>query len=188
MKMKMITMAGGLACVFATTATPISAEELYNAISGSGISLGINENFESLGGVLHSTGIPLKKNGKKFNKEGGTSITNNLLGDVVGACNVDGDPGALVPYIFSYTVTTYQNGDLMTSQLDPGEYSTVCALLDGRFEANVYSRITGGTGEYAGACGSFVTNVQGVFLGPDSALTVFEGTSQGEIFVGDDCP
>lgn len=76
MKMKMITMAGGLACVFATTAMPISAEELYNAISGSGISLGINENFEPLGGVLHSTGIPLKKMGKNLTrKELQTSLT-----------------------------------------------------------------------------------------------------------------
>ena len=188
MKTKLITMAGGLACVFATTAMPICAEELYNAISGSGISLGIDENFEPLGGVLHSTTIPLKKNGEKFNKGGGTNITNSLLGDPVDVCNVFGDSGALVPYIFSYTVTTYQNGDLMTAELDPGEYSTVCALADGRFEANVYSRITGGTGEYAGACGSFVTNVQGVFLGPDSAITAFEGTSEGVIRVGADCP
>jgi len=188
MKTKLITMASGLACVFAATAMPICAEELYNAISGSGISLGLNENFEPLGGVLHSTTIPLKKNGKKFNKEGGTNITNNLLGDPVDACNVDGVPGALIPYIFSYTVTTRQNGDLITAELDPGEVSTVCARLDGRFEANVYSRITGGTGEYAGACGSFVTNVQGVFLGSDSALTAFEGTSEGVILVGAECP
>ena len=188
MKTKLITMAGGLACVFATTAMPICAEELYNAISGSGVSLGLNENFEPQGGLLHSTTIPLKKNGEKFNKEGGTNITNNLLGDPVDACNVDGVPGALIPYIFSYTVTTRQNGDLITAELDPGEVSTVCARLDGRFEANVYSRITGGTGEYAGACGSFVTNVQGVFLGSDSALTAFEGTSEGVIRVGAECP
>lgn len=188
MKTKLITMASGLACVFATTAMPICAEELYNAVSGSGISLGVNENLEPLGGVLHSTTIPLKKNGKKFNKEGGTNITNSLLGDPVGYCDINGNPGALVPYIFSYTVTTRQNGDLITAELDPGEVSTVCGLLDGRFEANVYSRITGGTGEYAGACGSFVTNVQGVYLGPDSALTAFEGTSEGVIRVGAECP
>ena len=188
MKTKLITMASGLACVFAATAMPICAEELYNAISGSGISLGLNENFEPLGGVLHSTTIPLKKNGKKFNKEGGTNITNSLLGAPSAPCYVNDNPGALIPYIFSYTVTTYQNGDLMTAELDPGEVSTVCALQDGRFEANVYSRITGGTGEYAGACGSFVTNVQGVFLGSDSALTAFEGTSEGVILVGAECP
>lgn len=188
MKTKLITMAGGLACVFATTAMPICAEELYNAISGSGVSLGLNENFEPQGGLLHSTTIPLKKNGKKFNKDGATNITNSLLGDPVGACNINGDPGGLVPYIFSYTVTTYPNGDLMTTELDPGEYSTVCGLADGRFEAIVYSRITGGTGEYAGACGSFVTNVRGSFLAPDSALTVFEGTSEGVIRVGAECP
>ena len=51
MKTKLITMAGGLACVFATTAMPICAEELYNAISGSGVSLGLNENFEP-GGLI----------------------------------------------------------------------------------------------------------------------------------------
>jgi hypothetical protein len=170
---------------------PICAEELYNAISGTGISLGLNANFEPLGGVLHSTTIPLKKNGKKFNKEGGTSITNSLLGDSpIAGCEVDNVPGALVPYIFSYTVTTRQNGDLITAELDPDpeKGGTVCALANGRFEANVYSRITGGTGEYAGACGSFVTNVQGLFLGPNSTLTVFEGTSEGVIRVGAECP
>jgi hypothetical protein len=190
MKTKLINMATGIACVFAATAMPICAEELYNAISGSAINLGVNEGLEGLqplGSVLHSTTIPLKKNGKKFNKEGGTNITNSLLGDPVGFCNISGNSGALIPYMFSYTVTTYQNGDLMTAELDPKEVSTVCALPTGGFEANVYSRITGGTGEYAGACGSFVTNVQGVFLGPESTLSVFEGTSKGEIFVGSDC-
>lgn len=181
-------MASGFACVLATTAVPISAEELYNAISGSGMNLGVNEDLQPLGSVLHSTTIPLKKNGKKFNKEGGTNITNSLLGAPFAPCYVNDNPGALIPYIFSYTVTTYQNGDLMTAELDPGEVSTVCALQDGRFEANVYSRITGGTGEYAGACGSFVTNVQGVFLGLESTLTAFEGTSEGVIRVGAECP
>jgi hypothetical protein len=189
MKTKLITRVGGLACIFATTAMPICAEAIRNSISGSSINLGLNATtLEPLGSVLHATTTPLKKNGKKFNKEGGTNITNSLLGQSSPVFDCNGAPGLLLPYVFSYGVTTRQNGDLITAELDLEQDSKVCAF-ETYFEANVYQSITGGTGEYAGACGWLVTNVKGVFLSPnlESTLSVFEGTSEGEIFVGTDC-
>lgn len=172
---------------FATTAMPICAEEIHNAISGSTINLGLNETtLEPLGAVSHSTTIPLKKNGKKFNKEGGTVILNSLLAEGFPVAECNGAPGLKFPNVFAYGVTTRQNGNLITAETDLEQDSKVCAF-ETHFEANLYQTITGGTGQYAGACGWLETNVRGVFLGPGSTLAVFEGTSEGEIFVGTDC-
>ena len=192
MKMKMISMAGGLACVFATTAMPISAEEIHNAVSGSTLSLG-DADGEPLGSVNHSTSKPLKKNGKKFNKEGSKGVTNSKTSPV-GFSPEDCGGGFLYTYDYAYGVSTTANGDLVTLALDPepdpndlSKFSKLC-VFGGVYQATLYQKITQGTGEYEGACGWIETNVEGAFLGLDTTMTAYVGEQVGEIFVGDDCP
>jgi hypothetical protein len=171
---------------------PISAEEINNAISGSSVSLG-EADGAPLGNVLHSTSKPLKANGKKYNKEGNTAVGNNMTIPVGPVVDCYGAPGLLFSYVYSYAVSTAANGDLLALALDPQpdpndltKVSKLCAFPT-HFEATVYQKITGGTGEFEGACGWVETNVQGVFLGPESTLAAYEGTQVGEIFVGTDC-
>ena len=144
---------------------------------------------QPLGSILHSTMIPTKKDGTKLSDQRTTNITNSLLGESSNEpvdCN--GALGLRYPYIFSYGVTTRQNGDLIVAALDPEEDSRVCAFPT-HFEATVHQTITGGTGEFTGACGWLKTTVSGVFTGPAdvTTLSVFEGTSKGKIYVGDEC-
>lgn len=191
MKTKLIAMAGGFACVLATTAMPICAEEIHNAISGSTLSLG-EADGAPLGNVNHSTSKPLKKNGKKFNKEGSTAVTNSqttLVGPDAACFG-----GVLYDYEYSYGVSTAANGDLVTFALDPEpdpddltKVSKLC-VFGGFYQATLYQTITGGSGEYEGACGWLETNVEGFFLGIDTSMTAYAGEQVGEIFFGDDCP
>ena len=154
----MIIMAGGLACVFATTAMPISAEEIHNAVSGSTLSLG-EADGAPLGSVNHSTSKPLKKNGKKFNKEGNKGVSNAQTSPV--EFDPDCTPAGGIPFIYdyAYSVSTTPNGDLVTLALvsnDPTKVSKLC-VLGGFYQATLYQKITQGTGEYEGACGWIVT-------------------------------
>lgn len=191
MKTKLITIAGGLACVVLTTAMPIYAEEIHNAVSGSTLSLG-DADGAPLGNVNHSTSKPLKQNGKKFNKEGSTGVTNSQI-SLVGS-----DPvcpgGVLYDYEYAYGVSTAANGDLLVFALDPQpdpndltKESKLC-VFGGFYQATLYQTITGGTGEYEGACGWLETNVEGAFLGVNTTMTAYVGEQVGEILVGDDCP
>ena len=185
-------MASGLACVLATTAMPICAEEIHNAISGSSVSLG-EVDGAPLGNVLHSTSKPLKKNGGKYNKEGSTAVGNSLTIPVGPVADCNGNPGLLFSYLYSYAVSTAANGDLLILFLDPQpdpndftKVSKLCAFPT-HFEATLYQKITAGTGEFEGACGWIETNVKGGLLGPDSTMAAYEGTQVGEVFVGTDC-
>lgn len=190
MKTKLITRVGGIACVLATVATPILAQGVRNSISGSSINLGLHPTTgQPLGSVLHTTSIPTKKDGTKLTDQASTGITNSLLGESSsGPVNCNGALGLRFPYIFSYGVNTRQNGDLIVFALDPEKDSRICAFPT-HFEATVHQTITGGTGEFAGACGWLKTTVSGVFTGPsdETTLSVFEGTSKGKVYVGDEC-
>lgn len=193
MKTKLIAMAGGFACIFATTSMPIYAGEIHNAVSGSTLSLG-EAGGVPLGSVNHSTSKPLKQNGKKFNKEGSTAVTNSQTLPVGPVLDCNGAPGFLFSYAYAYGVSTAANGDLVAFELDPEpdpndltKVSKLC-VFDGVYQATLYQKITEGTGEYEGACGWLETNVQGAFLGTDTTMTAYVGEQVGEIFVGDDCP
>jgi hypothetical protein len=207
MKSKLVAMAGGLAYVFiAVISMPVHAGEIHTAVSGSSISLGVDADGNSLGSVAHTVAIQLKKNGKKYNKDGNTAIGHSsttfiphpsdpeptkptfpscLLNDEV-------TPGFLFIYDYSSTVSTTPNGDLVYVELDNSRGPSRICVAATHYEVTLHSKITGGTGQYAGACGRVDFNGTGIFLAGENVLDTsfgtIDGTNVGKIFVGDDCP
>ena len=209
MKSKLVGMAGGFAYVFiAVTSMPVHAEEIHSAITGSSVCLGLGEDDTCRGTVSHTVSKQLKNNGKKYNKDGSTGVgysdTTFSPGDVdlglpypfdsASYCFEDGTtPGFVFTYDYASAVSTRPNGDLVYVELDVDDprTSSICvAAFENRYEVTLYRKITGGTGQYAGACGWVDFNGTGKFLPPVPALSfsTIEGTQVGEIFVGDDCP
>lgn len=189
MKAKLVAMAGGLACVFATAVMPIHADEIYSSFSGSTVGLGVDASGQNLGSLGQFKTVPLKKNGEKYNKEGATLVTKSKS-TPIRACEKNGMPvGILFVYDHSYSVSTQSNGDLVFAALDPLKESTICALgptYQG-FEVTVYSNITGGTGEFEGACGWTTTTLTGQNFAPGVDFNYVEGTHVGKIFRSPDC-
>ena len=201
MKSKLVGMAGGLAYLFiAVTLMPVHAEEIHSAVSGSVLCLGLDEAGLCRATVAHTVSKQLKKNGKKYNKDGSTAVgyasttvfpnpgfpaPNCLFKDQV-------TPGYLFTYDYSSAVSTSPNGDLLYVELDDTKPSGLCITgangLFTKYEVTLYRKITGGTGQFVGACGSVEYNGTGIFLAPDTSLASTDGTQVGDIFVGDDCP
>jgi hypothetical protein len=200
MKSKLVAMAGGFAYVFiAVISMPVHAEEIHAAVSGSNLCLGVGDDSSCLDSVGHTVSIQLKEKGEKYNKDGNTAIghssttfmpTEGLPWSPLSICFKDGvTPGFLFEYDYSSAVSTTPNGDLIYVELDDAEPSELCVSPDlTNYEVTVYRKITGGTGQYAGACGWVDFNGTGIFLAPDTSLASIDGTQVGEIFVGDDCP
>jgi hypothetical protein len=203
MKSKLVAMAGGFAYVFiAVTSMPVHAEEIHSAVSGSVLCLGVDETGLCRATVAHTVSIQLKENGKKYNKDGSTAVgyasttfspTEGLPWSPLSLCFKDGvTPGLLFTYDYSSAVSTTPNGDLVYVELDDSNLekrSELCVSATAPYyEVTLYRKITGGTGQYAGACGWVDFNGTGIFLAPDTSLASTDGTQVGDIFVGDDCP
>ena len=204
MKSKLVAAAGGFAYVFiAVISMPVHAEEIHTAVSGSSLCLGNAEDGSCLDSVAHTVAIQLKENGEKYNKDGNTAIghssttfspTEGLPWSPLSMCFKDEPtPGFLFIYDYSSAVSTTPNGDLVYVELDGAKTSTLCvAATANHYEVTLYSKITGGTGQYAGACGEVDFNGTGMFLAgenvPDTSFGTIDGTNVGEILVGDDCP
>ena len=197
MKNKFAVMASCLAGVIATT-MPVNADEINTAISGSTHSLGFGPDLRGasepvlLGSISHTVNIALKKNGKKSKNphDRRTAVTNSRTFPISGCFNDEG-PGVLLQYEYSYSVGTRKNGDLIFVELDPDRISTTCInpVSPFYYEATVYREITGGTGEYEGACGWIEFNGTGNFFNGDvSSFATIDGRQVGEIFLSSDCP
>lgn len=186
MKTKLAATAGGLAFFFATAVMPIHAEETYAAVSGSSF------NLPEGGGIVHTVSIPLKKNGKKYNKDAATIITRQKT-NLVGFENCGNNPHDGIGQLFQYesadSVLTRPNGDLVATRLDPEKESILCALPS-HFEVTLYTKIIGGSGDAEGVCGWQKTTLTGEYLNLTAGQEFFavEGTAVGEIFRGSDCP
>jgi hypothetical protein len=186
MKNKLAAAAGGLACFFATAMMPIHAEETYTAVSGSSFNLP-----EGAGSVVHTVSIPVKENGKKFNKDATTVITRQKT-SLVGFAYCGNDPhvlGQLFEYESADSVLTLPNGDLVATRLDPEKESIVCTFPS-HFEVTLYTRVIGGSGDSEGVCGWQKTTLTGEYLNltPGQEFFAVEGTTVGEIFRDSDCP
>jgi hypothetical protein len=96
-------------------------------------------------------------------------------------------PGFLFEYDYSSTVSTTPNGDLVYVEMDSSRGRSRICLAATHYEVTIYSKITGGTGQFTGACGWVDFNGTGIFLAPDTSLGTIDGTNVGEILVGDDC-
>ena len=197
MKSKLVAMAGGFASVcIAVTSLAVNAEEINNAVSGSTICLDFNPNGTCARSVSNTVSIPLKNNGKKYNKVSNTGVGHSALTgvtpdplDPTTYCLIDDQPGLLFIYDYATGVGTTPNGDLIGVALDASQTSTVCVNpVSGNSEIALYRNIIGGTGQYEGACGSTEFHGGGVFLPPGTAFSAFTGTSVGEVLFGDDCP
>jgi hypothetical protein len=97
-------------------------------------------------------------------------------------------PGFLFIYDYSSTVSTTPNGDLVYVELDNSRGPSRICVAATHYEVTLHSKITGGTGQYEGACGRLVYTGTGIFLAPDTSFGTIDGTNVGKIFVGDDCP
>ena len=197
MKSKLVAMAGGFAYIFiAAISMPVHAEEIHSAVSGSSLCLGrdADGNF-CLATVSHTLAIALKEGGRKYNKAGSTAVGHSSTTFIPNPANPawpncllndEETPGFLFKYNFSSAVSTAPNGDLVYVELD-GTNSRICVTAT-HYEVTLHRKITGGTGQYAGACGWVDFNGTGMFLAPDTTLGTIDGTQVGDIFVGDDCP
>ena len=197
MKSKLMTIAGSCACIcIAVAALPVNAEEINSALSGSSRCDDRDENGNCLEVIVNGVTKPLKKNGKKFNKEGNTVVERDAttlippnFEDPETYCWIDDQPGFLFVYDYSSAVTTTPNGDLIYSELDDTKISSLCVSQDlSKLEATIHRKISGGSGQYAGACGWEKVTGAGIFLPPDTSFGPVVGTLVGEIFVGADCP
>jgi hypothetical protein len=206
MKSKFVGIAGGFAYVFIAVALmPVHAGEIHSAVSGSNLCLGKAENGSCLDSVGHTVSIALKENGGKYNKDGNSAIGHssttfipNPQHPALPNCVLNNQvtQGYLFHYDYSSAVSTSPNGDLVYVELDNSRgVSKICVALPpaNHYEVTIYRKITGGTGQYAGACGYVDFNGTGMFLAggnpppPDTSFGTIDGTQVGEIFVGDDC-
>ena len=211
MKSKLVGMAGVFAYVFiAVTSMQVNAEEINVAVSGSVLCLGLDEAGFCRATVAHTASKPIENTGEKYwpnqvapsqdttIKEGntavgyaGTTVSLNPQDPTLPSCIFKDQEtlGLLFVYDYSSTVSTRPNGDLIYVELDDTKPSSVCVnTFVNKYEVTVYSKITGGTGQFVGACGWVEYNGTGIFLAPDTSLASTVGTQVGEIFVGDDCP
>ena len=194
MKSKLVAAAGGFATVFvAVISMPVHSEAIHSAVTGSSLCLEVGADGFCLATVSHTVSKQLKENGKKYNEDGSTAVGYSGTAFVptqVPNCVFDNavTQGFLFEYVFATAISTRPNGDLVYVELNDTETSSLCVTAEGQYEVTLYRNITGGTGEFAGACGTVDFNGSGGFLPPGATFGTIDGTQVGEIFVGDDCP
>lgn len=187
---KILIAAGTLYPALLFGSLHVQSENIESAVSGSTITLGVDDEGNARGSVTHGTSIALE-NGEKTNERATFEAHAKFLTDLPDACTffifdapVD---GFRLVYEYNDSLSTLDNGDLVMGGLDPNEESSICIHLEedtlqGIFEIRTYRIIEGGTGAAGNACGYVDFVGYGVSKGT-GRLASFSGIQTGEIFM-----